>query len=263
MAGQNELNPEFILIAGSIGMLLLTTGIIFFVYLFQRKLIKRKLAYQHIEDLLKKQELESAYALLEGKDIERKRIAEELHDNLGSILVTLAMYADTAIATNEVAKKNEMMTRARDIIIHASEETRKLSHRLDSVTLKHFGFETSLKDLFQVVNDTKSIHIESSISLDGNTENNITFNLYRIIQELINNTLKHANATSITVDISKIKEEYISLIYKDNGIGFSEKKVGSGIGLSNIKTRIEKLTGELTIESNKSGVSVVIEIPLR
>jgi len=75
------------LAVGASGMLTLAVGIILFVFFYQRKLLKRKVAYQEIEDLLNQQELKNAYALLEGQEQERKRVSKELHDNLGSLLV--------------------------------------------------------------------------------------------------------------------------------------------------------------------------------
>lgn len=262
MEGEGELVYRTVLFFGTFGMLFLASTIIVFIYLYQRKLIKKKIAFEEIENLLKQQELKSAYALLEGQDIERKRIADELHDNLGSILVTLTMYADTALSAKDQNKKNELMARIRDIGMQASEETRKLSHRLDSATFSHFGLKTALKDLFQTINDTGAITVNGGISFDNEIENEVALNLYRIIQELLNNTMKHARATSITIDLSKIKEEYISLIYEDNGIGFDTQKISAGMGLKNIRTRVENMSGDISIESNAKGVSFIIEIPL-
>ncbi|MEM6522450.1 MAG: histidine kinase [Bacteroidota bacterium] len=259
---ESEISYKLVFYLGTLGMLVLTSAIIIFVYLYQRKLLKKKIAFQKIEDLLKKQELESAYALMEGQDIERRRIAAELHDNIGSILVTLNMYADTGLSATDQHKKDEMLNRMIYIINKASEETRKLSHRLDSGTLKHFGLKSAIYDLVEVVNKVKSIEIKSSIQLNDEIDNTISFNLYRVIQEMINNTLKHAKASIINLDVSSVGKEYISVIYFDNGIGIGKQQITEGIGLKNIHNRINKLSGELTIESNGKGFNAVIEIPL-
>ena len=262
MESSESLSNEFILIAGTSGMLLLAFSITLFVYLYQRKLIKRKLAYQEIEDLLQQQELKSAYALLEGQDIERKRIAEELHDNLGSILVSLNMYLDTAIQSEDASKRDQMMARIKEIALKASDETRGLSHKLSSVSLTHFGLKTALEDLLNVINETNAIETSSNMYFNGEIKNDISHNIYRIVQELINNTLKHAKASKIFLEISDVKGEYVSIIYQDNGIGFDPVTAESGVGLINIKSRIDKFSGELNIDSNKNGSTFIIEIPL-
>ena len=261
MEGKEQLIYAVLMI-GTLGMLLLVSAIVLFVYSYQRKLLRKKLEFQEIEDMLKNQEMKSAYAILEGQDIERKRLAREIHDNLGSILVTLNMYSDTALATKDTDKKNKMLEQIGNIAIQANDETRKLSHKLDSGALNHFGLKTAVKDLLQVVEETGKISVKSNLQINDTLNNEISINLYRIIQELINNTLKHANASYLSVTLSSIKDDYISLIYEDDGIGFDKNKIKSGIGLKNITSRIEKLSGEMNIEHPARGTCIIIEIPL-
>jgi signal transduction histidine kinase len=258
--------PSFlILVIGTTGMLALATGIVTFIYLYQRKLIKRKLAYQEIENLLRHSELKSAYALLEGQDMERQRIAEEIHDNLGSILVTLSMYAHTLHKTDVPEEKAQLADKIGEIARQAHEEARRISHKLDSGALRHFGLESAIKDLINAVNNSGAITVEANIDIDRELPTEAGLNVYRIIQELINNTLKHAKASRINIDISPISNEYISFIYEDNGTGFSlEDGQKKGMGLRNLAARAEKLNAHLTFgEEAKSGFSVALEIPLK
>jgi two-component system NarL family sensor kinase len=261
MEGENTLNYRLLVYLGTFGMLLLACAVIVFIYLYQRKLLKKKIAFQEIEDLLKKQELRSAYALLEGQDIERKRIAQELHDNLGSLLVTLNMYTDTALAATDSKKKDVLISKINVLASQAGDETKKLSHRLDSVALKHFGLETALKDLKEAIEGTRSIVINTSVILESELDGELTHNLYRIIQELVNNTLKHAKAEKISIDLHEVDNQSINLVYKDDGIGFDHKDIQTGMGLNNIKSRVAKLSGELNIEASNKGTNVNIEIP--
>lgn len=262
MESETEVIYQSILFIGTFGMLLLTSAIIFFIYIYQRKLIKRKLAFQEIESLLKEQELKSTYALLEGQDIERKRIASELHDNLGSILVTLNMYADTAMSSQDINKKNELLAKVKEIGLQASDHTRDLSHRLDSAALQHFGLKTAIHDLLEAIQDNRSIRCMLNIDLDTDLNKDLALNLYRIVQELVNNTLKHAHASAINLELSIIKNDYVSLIYADNGIGFDHHKETTGVGLINITSRVNKFDGSIKFDSGIEGVSVLIEIPL-
>ena len=259
----SSLNIDLVLILGTSGMLLLATAIILFIYLYQRKLIKRKLAYQKIEDLLKKQELKSTYALIEGQEAERKRIAQDLHDSLGSMLVTLNMYADTLIGKAAKKEVKQLAEKISDITQQATEETRRISHNLDTSMLTHFGLEAAINDLLNAIRKAKSMAIVSHIHLPHRLHKEVSNNLYRIIQELINNTLKHAHATKIHLEVSQISTEYISLIYEDNGVGFDTSTKVNGMGLTNIASRIDTTGGTLQIDSKiKKGSSFIIEIPL-
>lgn len=261
---ESEIASDFrlVLFAGTFGMLLLTCAIIIFIYLYQRKLLKKKIAFQEIEDLLKKQELHSAYALLEGQDMERKRIAQELHDNLGSLLVTLSMYTDTAMDLSDANKKNELISKISQLTSKASDETRKLAHRIDSAALRHFGLETAVKDIKNAIEDTRDIEFSTSVIIEDEINSELIHNLYRVIQELVNNTLKYAHAKQMSIDVHQVEKESVSLIYKDNGVGFDPSKSQTGIGLSNIKSRVAKFSGTMNLESNENGTCVTIEIPL-
>ena len=253
-----------VLVWGTAMMLFLTTVIVMFIYLFQRKLIKRKLAYQKIENLLNQQELKSAYSLLEGRDIERQQIAEEMHDNLGSILVTLSMYTDALQKQVAMDEKEKLTQKIGEIAHHAMAEVRKISHRLDSGSLQHFGLKAAMEDLVTAVNESASVSIFSTIDFQSSLPYETSINLYRILQELLNNTLKHAHASLVTLEIAEVNSTYISFIYEDNGVGFSMDALNQkGMGLRNIRARVEKLNGEISFEKKPTnGFSVVIEIPI-
>lgn len=244
-------------------MLFLTTVIVMFIYLFQRKLIKRKLAYQKIENLLNQQELKSAYSLLEGQDIERQRIAEEIHDNLGSILATLSMYAHAIQKQQSLEEKLKYEEKISEITQHAMQEVRKISHRLDAGALKHVGLKNAIQDLIGAVNKTSGIKAVASLELPGNLPAELSINLYRILQELLNNTLRHANATEISLEITTVNKT-LSFIYEDNGPGFSTDNLKQkGMGLRNMTARVEKLNGNISFERKPTnGFSTVLEIPL-
>ena len=246
-------------------MLLLTIAFILFVYLYQRKLIKRKLAYQQIQDLLQKQELDSAYAILQAQDKERKRIAQDLHDNLGSILVTLNMYADTLGQKKSREENNNKAEKISQLAVQANEETRTLAHSLNAGTLQHFGLKTALKDLTDAIKETKTITIGFVMEVQKEVNSTVvSLNLYRIIQELFNNTLKHANASYITLEITQPTPTHLSIIYADNGIGFNPQEVGAkGMGLSNLQTRIDSINGQLMIDADiGKGATFIIELEL-
>lgn len=263
---EKEVRLKFLYIAIIVVFLLSIAG---YFYLDQRRkrvklaaLRKNEKAQQRIKDLVKNQEVKTAYALLEGQDKERKRIAQDLHDNLGSILVTLNMYADTLAQKQTAEEKNDLADKISKLALQANEETRNLSHSLDSGTLKHFGLNTALVDLVDAIKEAKEIEINLEIGLQKINNVEVSLNLYRIIQELFNNTLKHANASKISLELTQTQDDHISLIYEDNGIGFDEKEVNEkGMGLANLKLRTENINGHLTIDSNAGkGSTFIIEI---
>lgn len=263
MENSPTLTNQTALVWGTAMMLFLTTVIVMFIYLFQRKLIKRKLAYQKIENLLNQQELKSAYSLLEGQDLERQRIAAEIHDNLGSTLATLLMYTHALQKQKTQEDKLKYEEKINEITQQAMQEVRKISHRLDASALKHVGLKTAIQDLIGAINETAGIRAEAIIELPADLPGELSINLYRILQELINNTLKHAQATIITLDVTTVNE-MLSFIYEDNGVGFSLSNLSQkGMGLRNITARVEKLNGQISFERKPTnGFSTVIEIPL-
>lgn len=253
------ISNEEVLILGTAGMLLLAFSIVLFIYLYQRKLIKKNLENQQIQNLLREQETKTTYALLEGQDKERKRIAAELHDNLGSILVTLNMYAD-ALQTKKPEEMKRLAEKIGETTRLANEETRKISHSLDSGMLNHFGLEAAIKQLSEAVSSIRKLTFDISIQIEENLGSEISLEIYRMIQEMVNNTLKHAKATKIHLELTQMGKS-LNLIFEDNGIGFNRNEINRGMGLKNIESRVQKLNGDLTIDSRiNKGSTFIIEI---
>lgn len=262
-SANQSIDTQLVLILGTCGMLLLTAAIAMFIYLYQRKLIKRKLEYQKIEDLLKQQELKTAYAMLAGQEKAHKRIAEELHDNLGSILVTLNMFADTLQKKKDPESIQNLAQKISEVAQIANEATRKISHSLDSGVLRHFGLATAIQELTEALNQSQQIKVSCHVQLSDQIDSEISLNIYRIVQELTNNTLKHAHATIINLDLNQIKGS-INIIFEDNGAGFLADSISyTGMGLKNIKSRVDRLDGSFILDSQiNKGTTIIIDIPL-
>ena len=258
-------NPEtyiekMTLVYGTLAMLIMGFSVVFFILLYQRKLIKKNIENQKIQTLLQTQEMKTAYALLEGQDQERKRIASELHDNLGSILVTINMYADKLYTTEDHEKIKNLSERISLISQQANLEIRKISHSLDSGMLKHFGLKAAIVQLMEAIGYSKPVELNTILDIKDDIPKNIGIEVYRIVQELVNNTLKHAACKSIRLEICTL-DDSISLLYHDDGIGFDPRKVTKGMGIANIEKRTEKLDGELKMESEDDGTTFNIELP--
>lgn len=254
-------NDLVTLILGTSAMLVMSMAIISFAFVFQRKLLKKQKEYSDIETLLKQQELKSAYQLIEGQDEERKRIAADVHDNIGSLLATLKIYSDLASNKTkdpEVAKLNEKVS---DLIDKVITEIRKISHSLDSGTLLQFGLEAAVGQLCEAIRNSGKVKIDSIIDITQGVSQDFSLQTYRIIQELFTNTLKHAGASTVRLELTQT-DGMLTLIYEDDGVGFDVHQVyQNSLGLKTIQSRAQKMSAEVKIESGNSGSTFIFEIP--
>ena len=202
--------------------------------------------------------------MIETEEKERKRFAEDLHDGLGSLLSSLNLYVDMADNPElSEQERNKYFTSIRDIIDESINNSKEISNNLRPSTLSRFGLTGSLQSFCDKINDTKKIKIsldysEFSIKLTSNTENA----LYRIVNELINNTLKYASAENILIKLENKKDTLI-LSYKDDGIGFNKQNAiqSGGMGLKNIYTRANSIDGTCIIKSDEGkGTEVEIKV---
>jgi two-component system, NarL family, sensor kinase len=247
---------------------LLLISLSVYVYINQRRkrlkveaLRNQEIANQKIQDLLQTQEIKTTYALLEGQDKERKRIAIELHDNLGSILTSLNMFSDALQARIDPKEIKNIANRISETSVLANEEIRKISHSLDSGLLKHFGLKAAIKQLIEAVESAKKITFNLELQIGDDISNEKGLEVYRIIQELVNNALKHAQCSKIHLEINQINN-HLSIIYEDNGVGFNQNTITHGMGLKNILNRAERLDGEFNMESTPGkGSTFIIELP--
>ena len=254
-----DFNNELILFGGTFAMLLMAVAsIATFIYLYQKKLIKKKLEMQAIEDELKEKELNSAYEVMQAQDEQRKRIAAEIHDNLGSIMVTLSMYADGLL--QDRPDKEAIAEKISEVSKLAATETRKISHQLHSGVLQYFGLKSALMDLKETVSGTKDIQMEVNFQEEIEMPSEKAINLYRVCQELVSNSLKYARASKLSFRVL-CSENALIIQYRDNGIGFDMEKVRKGLGIQGIQSRIQPYNGNLNINSSIEGSTFIINIP--
>ncbi|WP_316802948.1 sensor histidine kinase [Pedobacter nototheniae] len=248
------------LILGTSSMVLMMIAIIYFVYIYQRKLAVKANAYQEIEKLMQQQELQSVYSLIKGQEQERKRIAEELHDNVGGLLATLKIYSDLSVAKNDFDEVKRLNGKINGLTESLGNEIRKLSHALDLRTLSGFGLKVAVEQLCEAITDSGKIKVTTIVDLAQPVAESISIQLYRIIQELFTNTLKHAMATAVRLEVTLIENE-ITLIYEDNGKGFEINTItNAGMGIDNIHSRVGYIKGKLTFDSTSKGTTYIIEL---
>lgn len=240
-------------------VLLLTVVLLWKLNSNQKKLNKQKeLNYkQELAVLENQQKLIVAKALLEGEEVERKRIARDLHDGLGSMLSRLKMYF------NKLEQENITTSQEINSLLDSSiKELRVVSQNLMPEALLKLGLEEALRDLcFASKTPENKIEFQFLVK-DLNLPKNKEIVIYRIIQELLNNALKYAKATEILVSCSQ-NEDVFYITVEDNGIGFNidDVKDKESMGLKNINYRVAFLEGKLEIDSRPDrGTSIYIEI---
>lgn len=199
---------------------------------------------------------------------ERKRIGQELHDGLGQMLsiarLNVSVIQQKSFLSEE--RKAELLNAALFSVDQAFNELRDISHNLAPSVLSEKGLASALKALAEQVNQSKSIKVKLEVfGIKGLLDNLIENTLYRATQELLNNSLKHAQPTEIFIQLVK-NDSDITLIVEDNGRGFNEEKtlLLPGGGLQNIRSRVENLKGSIFVDAlPKRGTIVTIVIPLK
>jgi len=243
-------------------MLLMISGIIAFSYLYQKKISKKNQENKEIQSLLKSEELKSAYALLEGQDAERERVANDLHDRLGGQLSTVKIYLDLLEQSDLTKSQKELLDKLQVSTQFSIDEVRAIAHDLNNSALNYYGFQKAVEQLCSALNEAKNIEIQSHISIHTEIPAKVARSIYQVIQELFTNTLRHANATKVRLEATGMDAE-INIIFEDNGVGFEKSKEHFGIGLKSIQLRVERINGNLIIDSTSGkGSTFIIEVPL-
>lgn len=224
------------------------------------------LQQQRITELEKEKQLLATEAVLRGQVEERSRLAKDLHDGLGSILSGVK-YSFTNMKNNFIISPEgvEAFERSMGMLDKSIHELRRVARNMMPEALMKFGLDTALKDFCQSIDQSGAVKLTYlSYHIDESTIPEIrSAAIYRIVQELINNTLKHAGATSALVQLIR-KENALSISVEDDGKGFDPAILESsqGIGYLNLRNRVAWLNGTIDIQSESGkGTSVNIEIP--
>ncbi|MDO8967526.1 tetratricopeptide repeat-containing sensor histidine kinase [Algoriphagus sp.] len=228
---------------------------------------KQRLQLQRIKELETEKQLTATEAVLKGEEQERSRLAKDLHDGLGGMLSGIKFSFQTMKGNLILTPENaQLFERSLDMLDTSISEMRRVAHNLMPENLIKFGLDSALRDFFDDINLSGVIQLRYiSIGLkDEQIDQTIAISLYRIIQELVNNILKHAEAKQALVQLTK-NENLILLDVEDDGKGFEHSKMllSTGIGWTNIKSRLEYLNAKVTLDSSPGkGSSIHIEVQI-
>ncbi|HAH54345.1 MAG TPA: hypothetical protein DCM02_03435 [Flavobacterium sp.] len=202
--------------------------------------------------------INSKRMLVNSLENERRRLSRELHDGVGPYLTSLKHYIENKV-------ENELMkTEMKKIVDDTIAEIRLMSNALMPSSIDDFGIGVTLTNFIESVKKSTTITIEyEDLTLQDNSKitNHQAINLFRISKELINNSLKHAKAKNIRITLSEF-DDFISLFYFDDGIGFEMSTVKLGLGINNIKERVEICNGKIEINATPGKTTFEIELPV-
>lgn len=218
-------------------------------------------------DLAKEKEIRTK-AIVEAEEKERRRIAQDLHDGVGQILSAAKLNLSSLQSKIQLntSEEKEAMANALSLVDDSVKEVRTVSHSMMPNTLLKLGLASAVKEFVTKMGNLPNLKIDLEIvGMDKRLDDQTETVLYRVIQEVVNNIIKHARANTINLQLIRHDDE-ITVMIEDNGIGFDTAKINEfgGIGLKNIISRIEFLNGTVHFDSTPGkGTNVIIEVPLK
>jgi two-component system, NarL family, sensor kinase len=243
----------FIVLAGII-YLVFIAGL--FLFIFQYR--KRKIMHESEKQII------AMNSIIQGQELERSRMAKDLHDGLGGMLSGIKLNL-SSMKGNMIIHENDAQLFTKSIVQldNAIAEMRRVAHNMMPEALLKFGLTEAVQDYCDGINESNAVKMKfTAIGLDQAMEKPTEVILYRIIQELSNNVLKHAAAKNIFIQLNK-HEQGITLTIEDDGIGFNSTQITKGAGLQNVQSRVDYLKGTMEINSSPGeGAAFIIEIPL-
>lgn len=252
-----------VLIAGVLLMLLLAMSVILFFLIYQKRLAEQGEEIRRMELDYQKDLLQSSIAVQEA---ERKRIAYDIHDSLGSSLAAIKLFVNQLPAHGQENRRKALLTDVNELLDQSVLSVRSITRNLLPKNLEQFGLMAALEDLCAQVDELE----ETNVQLHGPSQLNIPTTqelaLYRIAQELLNNAIKHAKASTIVLTI-EAKTNELHFHYQDDGIGFDmpvlqqQRQTPGGLGWKSIESRLHLLDGQLAVQT-AIGQGVVIDIKI-
>jgi PAS domain S-box-containing protein len=204
-------------------------------------------------------------AVIKTEEQERERFAKNLHDDLGPLLSSIKMYISSLATSKETGKQEYIISQLNEVVKEAITTTKDVSNDLSPHILINYGLFSAIENFIQKIPSSIKVYFECSLPSERYSST-IENSFYRITKELINNSLKHAHASCIKINLTESGQE-LSLSYIDNGIGVDLNKSMSsnskGMGISNIISRAKSLNGKYQFHSEKDqGFSFIITIPI-
>jgi signal transduction histidine kinase len=206
-------------------------------------------------------EINTSNLVIDALERERAIISSELHDNITQSLGLVKMNLRNFLLQFPEAEDIPQFKKARNLLTNSLNEVRALSHQIMPVAIKDFGLIVSVQDYLEEVASNIEAKVYFKSNADTRFDEEIEINVFRIIQEAVNNSIRHSDATAIEVELY-ISSTALSVTIADNGKGFSGDYAANGIGLRTMRNRTMKLRGHIEITSSVEGVTIFLQIPI-
>ncbi|MEZ4899382.1 MAG: tetratricopeptide repeat protein [Saprospiraceae bacterium] len=267
LAIRHNRNRIFLWSIAALCLGLLLVGYLTYKNIRRKRVIDRqnfKINQQKMIEQLRQHELDTIDNIIQIQESERSRIAADLHDSLGSKLATLNLYVDKLQEeVPEHLQKELSLIPLKKLTNETYQEVRQISHNINAGAQVKDGLLVALQHMANFISHTNNIQVEViGIDLDHRIDNALEIQLFRVIQELVTNVVKHANASEVTIQLTKHESE-LNIIVEDNGCGFDPESITYGLGLKNIENRLNNIGAEFSIDSSPgNGSTIIINTPL-
>ncbi|MFL9833450.1 ATP-binding protein [Chryseobacterium terrae] len=232
------------------------------IYFYTKKLAREKEINhsQKLKEIAQQEELKITKAILEGEEKERERVGKDLHDGLGGMLAGVKINFSAWASQNLEPENKQNFNEILNQLDYSVTELRNIARNLMPESLLKFGLETALKDLSEFYT-RKDLHIDfQAININSNLSLAVQINIFRIVQEILANAVKHSEAKNILLQCSQSNDVFLITI-EDDGKGFSQDFAKTkSMGLQNLKTRVDYLKGKMEINSDDEGTAINIEL---
>jgi len=223
---------------------------------------EQKLQQEQIKFLERQQQIVSLQSMINGQETERTRIAKDLHDGLGGLFSTVKMYFSTLQHDAPELRENQLFQKSYTIVDTASEEVRRIAHNMMPEVLMKLGLANALKDLCDNISAGRLLNVSLEVhGLSKRLNTTTEIMLFRIVQELLSNIIKHAHASEAIIQFIR-EESRLSVIVEDNGRGFNTMNTDEQkhAGIETIKSRVDYLNGKMSIDSQKNvGTTIMMD----
>jgi signal transduction histidine kinase len=250
-------NIYLLVFLGMIGMLLLVVSFILINSRGQNKMLRQRQQLQQAELTHQKELMQ---VVIDSQEAERKRIGQDLHDDVGTALSSLRLTIEMFDSNQADAEKGKYIGMSKDIIDKVIKDVRHISHNLSPPVLSYYGLAAAIEEKCVFINNSGQLEIvlvndaqEALQQLDQP----VALAFYRVLEELVNNTIKHAGATKATITFNT-KDNGITINYTDNGKGLKPGQQKKGMGLQNIESRLAVVNAVYVIDEGGKGFSMTI-----